>query len=158
MPGIPRGVDPSDAEFVRPVPSESGVYSAKATDAHRSTRIEQVFSGDLFYLCLSVAYLQSPLTRSSDSPWLCCGGPINSSADLCDCVRDEIDLLFGLSPVVLLDCFTNTGQRFDAVACIETRRVDLMLEPGTAGKSLLANHRPFRLHQRSIKRLLCLRG
>src|SRR5262249_9543686 len=54
---------------------------------------------------------------------------IDLRAKLLDRRRDDRDVSLRLVPCLLLDALADAGQRLDAVARVEARRVDEMLEP-----------------------------
>src|SRR5258708_3145272 len=74
-------------------------------------------------------------------------GAIDRRGDLSKGCGDQIDLLFRLGPVALLDGFADRGQRLYPVAGVETGRVNLVLEPWAARQASLAQHRALGLHQ-----------
>src|SRR5207247_1050239 len=82
------------------------------------------------------------------------------SIDLGGCALEGVghddDLFACLRPVMLLDGFTNSRKSLRAVAGVETRSIDFMLEPRAAGKTAIADHLEFDLAERGVERLLNL--
>src|SRR5205085_11262331 len=68
---------------------------------------------------------------------------------------DYYDLVGGFRPVSLLDCLAYSRKSFHSVACVEARRVNLMLEPGAARQSFLRCHGALCSHQNLVQLALC---
>src|SRR5438128_5425637 len=62
-------------------------------------------------------------------------------------------LRLDITPLLLLDGFTHARNRLHAIACVEARRVDLVLEPGAARQALLARQSPLGLIEQLVQRL-----
>ena len=56
-------------------------------------------------------------------------GTIDLAAQAFDRLRHKHDLFSCLFPVSLFNRFTDRGKRFDAIASVESRRIDLVSEP-----------------------------
>src|SRR5207245_7239215 len=67
-------------------------------------------------------------------------------------MADAEDLVVGLFPALQLDRLADGGDRLDAVAGVETRGIDLVLEPGPPGQALRIGEPPLALDELFVQR------
>src|SRR5262245_60759594 len=81
-------------------------------------------------------------------------GTIDLPAQAFDSLCYQHNLLACLIPVSLFNRFANPRKSFDAIACVESGSIDLVLEPRSSREAVGSGQCPFTTEQDSIQGFL----